>query len=53
MSALDSAILAAKLWAQSYVGMSGQLEKANGRTGDAIAIMHQCEAQVNAARIQH
>lgn len=37
-------------WASAYVGMSGQLEKANGRTADAIDIVKRCETLVNAAR---
>jgi hypothetical protein len=37
-------------WAAGYVAMSGQLDKANGRTGDAIEIVTDCEALVNAAR---
>lgn len=46
--AMVAAILAP--WAAAYVGMSGQLEKANGRTVDAMDIPRQCEAMVNAAR---
>lgn len=49
-TALDAAIYAAKQWAGAYVGMSGQLEKANGRTADAIDIVTNCEAMVNSAR---
>jgi hypothetical protein len=30
--------------------MSGQLEKANGRTADAIAIVKDCERRANDAR---
>jgi hypothetical protein len=37
-------------WAAAYVGMSGQLDKANGRTADAIGIVRTCEAMVNEAR---
>lgn len=37
-------------WASAYVGMSGQLEKANGRTSDAIGIVTNCEKMVNEAR---
>ena len=37
-------------WAAAYVGMSGQLEKANGRTADAMTIIRNCEKMVNQAR---
>lgn len=37
-------------WASGYVAMSGQLTKANERTGAAIEIQTDCEAMVNAAR---
>lgn len=49
---LTNAIIAAIIapWANGYVAMSGQLEKANGRTADAMSIQRQCEQQVNAAR---
>lgn len=50
MTPLDAALMAARLWAGAYVAQDGQLDKANGRTSDAIAIMRQCEAQANAAR---
>ena len=46
--AIAAAIIAP--WAAGYVGMSGQLEKANGRTTDAMGIQRNCEAMVNAAR---
>lgn len=45
-----SDLSAAKLWAQAYVGQTGQLEKANGRTADAITVYERCEALVNSAR---
>lgn len=41
---------AVQAWAAAYVGMSGQLDKANGRTQDAIGIMQRCEGLVNEAR---
>lgn len=41
---------AAKAWAGAYVGQSGRLQIANGRTADAIAIFRNCEALVNQAR---
>lgn len=41
---------AVKAWAQAYVGQSGKLEIANGRTNDAIGIVERCEALQNAAR---
>lgn len=49
---LTQAIVAAIIapWANAYVEMNGQLDKANGRTADTITIVQQCEAQVNAAR---
>ncbi len=37
-------------WAAAYVAMSGQLEKANGRTVDTIEIGATCEALANEAR---
>lgn len=37
-------------WATAYVAMSAALEKANGRTTDAVGIVKRCEAMVNAAR---
>lgn len=37
-------------WRKAFVGQSGQLSKANGRTGDVIGIITRCEAMVNAAR---
>lgn len=48
----DQAKLEAALkgWMQFGVGQSGQLEKANGRTGDTIFIVEKCEARANAAR---
>jgi len=49
-NALTDALAAVKAWASAYVGMSGQLEKANGRTTDAIGIVERCETMVNAAR---
>jgi len=39
-------------WAGAYVGMSGQLDKANGRTADTISIVGVCESQANAARVK-
>lgn len=49
---LTNAMIAAIIapWAGAYVGMSGQLEKANGRTSDAMGIQRRCEQQVNEAR---
>lgn len=37
-------------WQAGFVGQAGQLEKANGRTGDAIAIVAGCEALLNGVR---
>lgn len=37
-------------WASAYVGSDGQLDKANGRTMDAIAIMSECERLLNESR---
>jgi hypothetical protein len=37
-------------WRKAFVGQSGQLSKANGRTGDVITIVSRCEEMVNAAR---
>lgn len=37
-------------WASAYVGSDGQLDKANGRTMDAITIMSECERLVNESR---
>lgn len=37
-------------WQKAFVGQSGQLSKANGRTQDAISIVSGCEAMMNAAR---
>jgi len=37
-------------WQKAFVAQSGQLSKANGRTGDVITIFAGCEAMVNAAR---
>lgn len=37
-------------YASAYVGQTGQLAKANGRTTDVIGIFSRCEAMVNAAR---
>lgn len=39
-------------YAGAYVAESGQVEKANGRTVDAIGIFERCEAAVNAARLR-
>jgi uncharacterized protein YcnI len=47
-AAVAAAIVAP--WASAYVAMNGQLDKANGRTRDAITIPHNCEKMVNAAR---
>ena len=44
------ALDAARAWAAAFVAQTGQLEKANGRTADTIAIMQRCEDMVNAAR---
>lgn len=51
-TALTAPVVAAIVapWASAYVAMSGALEKANGRTADAMGIMRQCEKLVNAAR---
>jgi hypothetical protein len=46
--AMVAAIIAP--WASGYVAMSGQLEKANGRTADTMDITRECERQVNDAR---
>lgn len=48
--AMAAAIVAP--WASWGVEQTGQLDKANGRTADGIAIMERCEALVNAARQQ-
>lgn len=45
---MAAAILAP--WAAGYTAMSGQLEKANGRTVDTIDIIVRCETLVNDAR---
>lgn len=37
-------------WQKAFVGQSGQLSKANGRTQDVIAIVSGCEALLNEAR---
>lgn len=47
-SAVAAAIIAP--WASGYVAMDGQLQKANGRTKDAMTIQKNCETMVNAAR---
>jgi len=39
-------------YAQAYAGADGRLSQANGRTQDAILIVSQCEAAVNAARVK-
>ncbi len=39
-----------KAWAGAYVAMGGQLQKANGRTADAVQIVQRCEEMVNEAR---
>lgn len=39
-------------WAAAYADTSSGLEKANGRVQDAIGIVRQCEAKVNAARVK-
>ena len=39
-----------KAWAKAYIGMGGQLEKANGRTADTVAIIARCETLMNEAR---
>lgn len=39
-------------WQKAFVQQTGQLEKANGRTADAIGIVQRCEAMVNEARQQ-
>lgn len=38
-----------KGWIAFGVGQTGQLEKANGRTADAIGIIERCEARDRAA----
>lgn len=45
-----TALEAIQAWAGAYVGMSAQLEKANGRTSDTVEIVSRCEELVNAAR---
>lgn len=35
----------ARPWQEGFVGQTGQLEKANGRTADAIGITRRCEAR--------
>lgn len=42
---------AAKAYAQAFVGQTGKLEIANGRTADAISIIEKCEALANASRV--
>lgn len=37
-------------WAAAYIAADGQLDKANGRTRDAIEIDRVCEAAYNEAR---
>lgn len=37
-------------WMAAFVGQAGQLEKANGRTIDALSIVGKCEELVNASR---
>lgn len=37
-------------WRKAFVGQSGQLSKANGRTADVIEIFAGCEAMMNEAR---
>lgn len=37
-------------WQAAFVGQAGQVEKANGRTADAISIYEGCEKLVNGAR---
>lgn len=37
-------------WALAFLDQAGQLEKANSRTIETIAIVNDCEAKVNAAR---
>lgn len=39
----------ARPWQAGFVGQTGQLEKANGRTSDAIGITRRCEARDRAA----
>lgn len=46
--AMAAAIAAS--WAAGYFAQDGQIDKSNGRTADSIAIMEECERQVNAAR---
>ena len=47
-AALAAALVAP--WAAAYIGMSGQLDKANGRTADAMEIVKDCERRANEAR---
>jgi len=47
--AMAAAIIAP--WATGFVMQDGQLDKANGRTADAIEIDRACEEMVNAARV--
>lgn len=42
--------VAATDWMAAFVAQSGQLEKANGRTIDTIAIVTKCEELINASR---
>ncbi len=37
-------------WQRAFVAQSGQLEKANGRTADAMAITSRCETMINETR---
>lgn len=37
-------------WQKAFVGQSGQLEKANGRTADTVAIYENCERLINESR---
>jgi len=37
-------------WQKAFIGQSGQLEKANGRTVDSIGIVSGCEAMINGTR---
>lgn len=37
-------------WVQGFNAQDSQLDKANGRTHDAMAIQRNCEAMVNKAR---
>ncbi|WP_288989869.1 hypothetical protein [uncultured Sphingopyxis sp.] len=47
--ALEAYADLAREWMKFGVGQTGQLQKANGRTADAIGIIERCEARDRAA----